>query len=51
MRVCDEQDLVGIWECYRESDITGDPACQDRVQVAPLDARRSKMAFMDSQPL
>ena len=49
MRICDEKDLVGIWECYRESDITGDPACKTQYKWR-LSMPQVKMAFMDSQP-
>merc|ERR1740138_921469 len=49
MRICDEKDLVGIWECYRESDITGDPACKTKYAWR-LSLPQVKMAFMDSQP-
>jgi len=49
MRICDEKDLVGIWECYRESDITGDPACKTEYKWR-LSMPQVKMAFMDSQP-
>ena len=49
MRVCDEKDLVGIWQCYRESDITGDPACKTEYKWR-LSMPQVKMAFMDSQP-
>ena len=48
MRICDEKDLVGIWECYRESDITGDPACKTQYKWR-LSMPQVKMAFMDSQ--
>ena len=44
-----EQDLVGIWECYRESDITGDPACKTKYMWR-LSMPQIKMAFVDSQP-
>ena len=44
-----EQDLVGIWECYRESDVTGDPACKTLYKWR-LSMAQVKMAFMDSQP-
>ena len=44
-----EQDLVGIWECYRESDITGDPACKTQYKWR-LSMPQVKMAFIDSQP-
>ena len=49
MRICDEKDLIGIWECYRESDITGDPACKTEYKWR-LSMPQVKMAFMDSQP-
>ena len=49
MRICDEKDLVGQWECYRESDITGDPACKTLYKWR-LSLPQVKMAFMDSQP-
>ena len=49
MRICDEKDLVGIWECYRESDITGDPATKKKYAWR-LSLPQVKMAFMDSQP-
>merc|ERR1719197_2345912 len=49
MRVCDEKDLVGIWECYRESDITGDPSCKTQYKWR-LSMPQVKMAFIDSQP-
>merc|ERR1719409_2382480 len=49
MRICDEKDLVGIWECYRESDITGDPACKTQYKWR-LSMPQVKMAFIDSQP-
>jgi hypothetical protein len=48
MRVCDEKDLVGIWECYRESDITGDPACKTQYKWR-LSMPQVRMAFMDAQ--
>ena len=44
-----EQDLVGIWQCYRESDITGDPACRTEFKWR-LSMPQIKMAFLDSQP-
>ena len=44
-----EQDLVGIWECYRESAITGDPACKTKYTWR-LSMPQIKMAFLDSQP-
>ena len=48
IRIC-EKDLVGIWECYRESDITGDPACKTQYKWR-LSMPQVKMAFIDSQP-
>ena len=48
LRICDEKDLVGIWECYRESDITGDPACKTLYKWR-LSVPQVRMAFMDSQ--
>ena len=44
-----EQDLVGTWECYRQSDVTGDPACKTKYMWR-LSMAQVKMAFMDSQP-
>ena len=38
LRICDEKDLVGIWECYARVRRHRRPRVQDRVQVAPLDA-------------
>ena len=48
MRICDEKDLVGTWQCYRESDITGDPACKTEYKWR-LSMAQVKMAFMDAQ--
>jgi hypothetical protein len=50
MRICDERGLAGTWECYRESDITGDPACKTLYKWR-LSVMQIKFAFMDSQPI
>ena len=38
LRVCQQpegsgkEDMVGIWSCHRESDVTGDPACRTKYE-------------------
>ena len=49
MGICTEKKLVGLWECHRESDVTGDPACKTQYKWR-LSLPQVKMAFMDSQP-
>ena len=48
LRICDQLDLVGRWECHRESDITGDPAARTRYEWS-LSMNAVKLAFADSQ--
>eukprot|EP00966_Prymnesium_polylepis_P215008 4979756-Prymnesium_polylepis.1 len=48
LRVCDRQDLVGIWSCHRESDINGDERCRTEYNWR-LSMPQVKAAFMDSQ--
>ena len=48
LRICDQMDLVGIWRCYRESDITGDPATKTEYQWS-LSMLQVKLNFADSQ--
>ena len=48
LRLCDECGLAGQWECYRESDITGDPACKQLYKWR-LSVMQIKFAFMDCQ--
>ena len=43
------KNLVGMWECNRESDITGDPACKTQYKWR-LSLPQVRMAFIDSQP-
>ena len=49
MAVCTAQKLVGIWDCYRESDVTGDPKCKTHYSWR-LSLPQVRRAFMDSQP-
>eukprot|EP00966_Prymnesium_polylepis_P155287 3586459-Prymnesium_polylepis.1 len=46
---CDKQDLVGVWECCRESDICGDPRCRTDTYKWKLSLPQVKRNFMDSQ--
>ena len=48
LRICDQMDLVGIWDCYRESDVTGDPAGKTQYQWS-LSMVQVKLNFADSQ--
>ena len=48
LRVLDEKNLIGIWSCFRESDITGDPRCKAEFKWR-LSIPQAKNAFMDSQ--
>ena len=48
LRLCDEKGLLGTWECYRESDITGDPSCKTQYKWR-LSNVQVRFAFMDCQ--
>ena len=48
LRICDQLDLVGRWECHRESDITGDSRARTRYEWS-LSMNQVKLAFADSQ--
>jgi hypothetical protein len=48
LRICDQLDLVGRWECYRNSDITGDPETKTHYEWS-LSMAQVKLAFADSQ--
>ena len=48
LRICDQLDLVGRWECHRESDITGDPRTRTHYEWS-LSMAQVKLAFADSQ--
>jgi len=48
MRVCDLQDLVGNWQVFRQSSVTGDPNCRTEYKWR-FSMAQAKMAFMDSQ--
>ena len=48
LRICDQLDLVGRWECNRESDITGDPRTKTKYAWS-LSMAQVKLAFADSQ--
>jgi hypothetical protein len=48
LRICDEKDLVGIWDTYRESDITNDPSCKTLYKWR-LSVPQVRFCFMDAQ--
>ena len=48
MRHVEESGLMGTWECYRTSDISGDPSCKTQFKWR-LSSAQIRFAFMDCQ--